>query len=57
MFFLGALAGVQFPLSAWLNLLLEVNSKKYFSNFDTEKTKRNISSLQFTGRAGIIFSF
>ncbi len=57
MFFLGALVGVKFSVVTRVYLILEVDSYKYFSSFDTEKTKRNISSLQFTGRAGIIFKF
>jgi len=55
MFILGALVGVKFLVATRVYLLLEVDSYKYFSSFDTEKTRRNISSLQFTGRAGIIF--
>jgi hypothetical protein len=57
MFFLGALAGAKFSLAVWIHLFIEVDSYKYFSSFDKEKTKRNISSIQFMGRAGIIFSF
>ena len=57
LFFLGALVGVKFLVATRVYLLLEVDSYKYFSSFDTEKTRRNISSLQFTGRAGIIFKF
>ncbi|MCH8032757.1 MAG: hypothetical protein IH950_03225 [Bacteroidetes bacterium] len=57
MFFLGALVGAKFTLAVWIHLFIEVDSYKYFSSFNTEKTKRNISSLQFIGRAGIIFKF
>ena len=57
MFFLGALVGAKISLAVWIHLFTEVDSYKYFSSFDNEKTKRNISSLQFTGRAGIIFKF
>jgi len=57
MFFLGALVGTKFTLAVWIHLFIEVDSYKYFSSFDTEKTKQNISSVQFIGRAGIIFKF
>ena len=57
LFFLGALVGVRFSIVTRFYLILEVDSYKYFSSFDSEKTKRNISSLQFIGRAGIIFKF
>jgi hypothetical protein len=56
-FFLGALVGAKKSLTVWIHLFIEVDSYKYISSFDTKKTKRNISSLQFTGRAGIIFKF
>lgn len=56
-FFSGALVGAKISLTVWIHLFIEVDSYKYFSSFDTKKTKRNISSLQFTGRAGIIFKF
>ena len=55
LFFLGVLVGVKFSVATRFYLILEVDSYKYFSSFDSEKTKRNISSLQFIGRAGIIF--
>ena len=57
MFFLGALVGVKFSVVTRFYLILEVDSYKYFSSFNAERTKQDISSLQFTGRAGIIFKF
>jgi hypothetical protein len=56
-FFLGVLVGAKLSLAVWIHLFIEVDSYKYFSSFDTERTKQDISSLQFTGRAGIIFKF
>jgi hypothetical protein len=57
LFTLGAGAGIKFPLSTQVQPFIEINSIKFFSNFDEEKTGRSISSAQLAGKAGIAIKF
>lgn len=54
MFLLGVLTGVKVPITTWLHPMLEINVNNYFNSFDEKKIGRNISSVQFIGRIGVI---
>lgn len=56
-FFLGSLIGLKIPATTWLHPFVELYSNYYFSDFDEQQTKQNISSFQVAGRAGFILKF
>jgi len=56
-FFIGVPAGVKFPITDWIQPFIEIAATKYFSSFDINLTKQDISSFQFAGKAGLIIRF
>lgn len=56
-FFIGIPAGIKFPITELIQPFIEINLNNYFSSFDIALTKEDISSFQFTGKAGLIIKF
>lgn len=50
-------AGIKFPVTDSIQPFIELSSVKYFSSFDIKHTEQDISSFQFTGKAGFIIRF
>lgn len=56
-FFPGILVGIKFPFSDRYQPYIEITAIKYLSSFDIKLTRHEISSFQFTGKAGVIIRF
>jgi len=56
-FFLGSLAGLRIAATSWLYPFVEIFSNYYSSDFNSQQTMQNISSLQVAGRAGFVIKF
>ena len=56
-FFIGIPAGIKFPITDLIQPFIEIDLNKYFSNFDIALTREDISSIQFSGKAGLIIRF
>ena len=56
-FLIGIPAGIKFPITDLVQPFIEININKLFSSFDIDLASENISSFQFTGKAGLIIRF